>query len=85
MSVAHPIIVLSNKERHTMNKYELEQQFKALALAHYNRNTPAEDVVDERSPYFQSYLDAMVWGMVPREEIVSWIDYYQRKAVEENV
>jgi hypothetical protein len=63
-----------------MTKYELEKEFKALALEHYNRNSV--EPVSATSPYFQSYLDAMVWTMVPRAEIESWIEYYERKLAE---
>ena len=63
-----------------MTKYEMELRFKELALTAYNKDNP--DPVSATSPYFQAYLDAMVWGMVPRAEIESWIEYYERKLAE---
>jgi hypothetical protein len=63
-----------------MEKYELELRFKELALIAYNKNNPSP--VSATSPYFQAYLDAMVWGMVPRTELESWVEYYERKVSE---
>jgi hypothetical protein len=65
-----------------MTKYDLELQFKALALAKYNKDRSPEDSVGERDVYFQAYLDGMVWSMVPRQEIEAWIEYYERKLAE---
>lgn len=61
-------------------KYDLELEFKALALEAYNRNNPAP--VEASSIAFQSYIDGIVWSMIERKEIQSWIEYYERKATE---
>jgi hypothetical protein len=63
-------------------KYELELKFKELALVHYNNNLPEDCAVDENNIGFRSYIDAMTWGMVPRAEIQSWIEFYERKLAE---
>jgi hypothetical protein len=62
-----------------MEKHELEKKFKALALVHYNNNLPEGMSVDENNIGFQSYLDAMIWGMIEKAEIQSWVEFYERK------
>jgi hypothetical protein len=67
-------------ERKTkLEKHELEKKFKALALVHYNNNLPEGMSVDENNIGFQSYLDAMIWGMIEKAEIQSWVEFYERK------
>lgn len=61
-------------------KYELELEFKALALEAYNRNNPAP--VEASSIAFHSYLEGIIWSMIERKEIQGWIDYYKDKAAE---
>jgi hypothetical protein len=65
-------------------KHELEKDFKALALASYNKDMKellGSDPVDENSIAFVAYLEAIIFGMIPRAEFESWIEYYERKLV----
>lgn len=65
-------------------KHELEKEFKALALATYNQDRKefiGLEPVDENHISFVSYLEAIVFGMIPREEFESWISYYEKKLV----
>ncbi len=67
-----------------MEKYELEKRFKALALASYNKDLKeltSLDPVDENHIAFVAYLEAIIFGMIPREEFESWISYYEGKLV----
>jgi hypothetical protein len=63
-----------------MTKYELELRFKELALDAYNKNNA--EPVSATSVGFKSYLEAIIFGMIPREEFESWIEYYERKLAE---
>jgi hypothetical protein len=63
-----------------MTKYELELRFKELALDAYNKNNV--EPVSATSVGFTSYLEAIIFGMIPREEFESWIEYYERKLAE---
>lgn len=67
-------------EKIEMSKYDLELRFKELALARHNidKETP----VDKNDIYFQSYLDAMVWSMVRRQDLEEWVDWFERKVAE---
>jgi hypothetical protein len=62
-----------------MTKYELELRFKELALDAYNKNNA--EPVSATSVGFTSYLEAIIFGMIPREEFESWIEYYEKKLV----
>ncbi len=65
-----------------MEKYELEKMFKASALASYNKDRTELlelEAVDENDVSFVAYLQAIIFGMIPREEFESWISYYQGK------
>ena len=67
-----------------MEKHELEKEFKSLALASYNKDLKeltSLDPVDENSIAFVAYLEAIIFGMIPREEFESWISYYEKKLV----
>ena len=63
-----------------MTKYDLELRFKELALIAYNKNNA--EPVSATSNGFIAYLEAIVFGMIPREEFESWIEYYERKLAE---
>jgi len=65
-------------------KHELEKEFKASALASYNKDRTellGLEPVDENHISFVSYLEAIIFGMIPREEFESWISYYQNRLV----
>jgi hypothetical protein len=65
-------------------KYELEKDFKAVALASYNKDRKellGLDPVDENHIAFVAYIEAITFGMIPREEFESWIEYYEKKLV----
>lgn len=63
-----------------ITKYDLELRFKELALARHNMDK--EIPVDKTDVYFQSYLDGMIWSMIERETIESWIQFFERKLAE---
>lgn len=63
-----------------MTKYELELRFKEVALEAYNKNFA--EPVSATSVGFTAYLEAIIFGMIPREEFESWIEYYERKLAE---
>ena len=66
-------------------KHELEKDFKAVALASYNKDRKellGLDPVDENHIAFVNYLEAIIFGMIPREEFESWISYYEKKIAE---
>jgi len=66
-------------------KHELEKDYKAVALASYNKDRKellGLDPVDENHIAFVAYLEAIIFGMIPREEFESWIEYYERKLAE---
>jgi len=68
-------------------KHELENEFKALALASHNKDRKellGLDPVDENHIAFVNYLEAIIFGMIPREEFESWISYYEKKVSETN-
>lgn len=68
-----------------MEKYELEKMFKASALASYNKDRTellSLEAVDENDVSFIAYLEAIVFGMIPKAEFESWISYYQKKVEE---
>lgn len=62
-----------------MTKYELELRFKELSLERYNAER--KEKVDAKDVYFLAYLDGIIWSMIERKEIESWIEYYERKLV----
>jgi hypothetical protein len=75
------LIRKGNKMKKKM-KHELEKDFKAVALASYNKDRIellGLEPVDENDISFVAYLEAIVFGMIPREEFESWIFYYERK------
>jgi hypothetical protein len=68
-------------------KHELEKDFKALALASHNKDRKellGLEPVDENHIAFVNYLEAIIFGMIPREEFESWISYYEKKVGEVN-
>lgn len=63
-------------------KHELEKEFKAIALASYNKDRIELcnlEAVSENDISFTSYLEAITFGMIPRTEFESWIEYYEKK------
>ena len=63
-------------------KHELEKEFKASALASYNQDRTelfGLEPVDENHISFVAYLEAIIFGMIPREEFESWISYYEKR------
>ena len=67
-------------------KHELENEFKALALASHNKDRIELcqlEAVDENDVSFIAYLEAIVFGMIPRAELESWIEYYQKKLADQ--
>ncbi len=65
-------------------KHELEKDFKAVALAAYNKDRKellGLEPVDETHIAFVSYIEAITFSMIPREEFESWISYYEKKLV----
>lgn len=68
-----------------MEKYELEKMFKAKALASFNKDRIELcqlEAVDENDVSFIAYLEAIVFGMIPKAEFESWISYYEKKLAE---
>lgn len=63
-----------------MEKYELEKEFKALALTHFKNNTPYIEDIDKNHKLFLNYLDAMVWSMIETKVIQEWIEFYKKEA-----
>jgi hypothetical protein len=67
-------------------KHELENEFKALALASHNKDRKellGLEAVDETHIAFVNYLEAIIFGMIPREEFESWISYYEKKLADQ--
>lgn len=69
-----------------MEKYELEKMFKAKALASFNKDRIELcqlEAVDENDVSFIAYLEAIIFGMIPRTELESWIEYYEKKLADQ--
>ena len=84
MSDPYAKIQLTKKRKTKLEKYELEKMFKAKALASFNKDRIELcqlEAVDENDISFVAYLEAIVFGMIPRTEFESWISYYEKKLV----
>ena len=62
----------------TKSGLALKTQFTQLALAQYNHGKTEPVGADD--PYFLSYLLTLMWSSIPDSELVSWVEYFQKKS-----